>query len=193
MFNRKFSRACLPLLAATLLGFSGGTSASPVLGAQIFYGGGTVQVEVLAATAGYISELGLYNSSLVRLGSYFALNTQVGTIVDITALINSYGYVAGDELIFGIYVENTGDTFFMGSAARNSDGLLHAGIDVVSTIPPYTANVGFEDLRNGGDRDYDDNVFQFRGSVSTNAVPEPGTLFLTGLGLLGLGLLRRKK
>jgi len=191
MFNSKFSHACLPLLAAGLFGFSSGVSAAPILGAQLYYGGGSVEVEVQPATAGYTSELGLYNTSFTRLGSYIALNTQVGAVIDISSLISSSGLVAGDELIFGIYVQNTGDTFFMGSATRNTDGLLHAGVDVLSSSPIYTANVGFEDLLNGGDRDYDDNVFQFRGSISTNRVPEPGTLLLASLGLLGLGLMRR--
>ena len=50
--------------------------------------------------------------------------------------------------------------------------------------------VAFEDLMNGGDRDYNDNIFRFSGGVT---VPEPGTLMLLGMGLLGMALGRLRR
>lgn len=181
------------LMTAGLLGLSGHLAAAPILGGQLYYAGGTVTVTTRPVTSGYTSELWLYDSSFNRVGaSYITLDEPAGVTVDITSLITGAGINAGDELIFGIYVQDTGNEFFMGPASRNPDGVLHAAVDVISTSPIYTADVGFEDLFNGGDQDYDDNVFRFVGGVRVNPTPEPGTLFLAGLGALGLGLMRRR-
>ncbi|MCK9496121.1 MAG: Ig-like domain-containing protein, partial [Dehalococcoidia bacterium] len=65
-------------------------------------------------------------------------------------------YEAGTELVLSIHVQNTGHTFKTGPAYRNPDGLVHA------VVTPGTGNVlyrvGFEDLYNGGDLDFDDAV-----------------------------------
>ena len=77
----------------------------------------------------------------------------------------------------------------MGPGSRNLDGIPHAGVDFLS---PGVANVGFEDIFGGGDLDYNDNVFQFRGSIAPTAapVPEPLTFMLVTLGLAGAQLTR---
>ena len=56
----------------------------------------------------------------------------------------------------------------MGPASRNPDGIAHA--DVTET-GARTFLVGFEDVFGGGDRDYDDNVFQFTGNLAPNRPP----------------------
>ncbi|MCG3171427.1 MAG: hypothetical protein CALGDGBN_03048 [Pseudomonadales bacterium] len=182
----------LALLGAAALSLVSVTaSAAPVLGAQLYYAGGTVTVTSLPVTSGYTSELGLYDSSFTRLG-YIMNDEPAGVTVDITSLISGSGISAGDELIFGIRILGPGYEYFMGGAGRNPDQLMHATVDVTSTSPVYTAIVGFEDLYGGGDLDYDDNKFRFEGGIRSD-VPVPGTLGLLGLGLAGLGLTRRRK
>ncbi len=51
-------------------------------------------------------------------------------------------------------MNNTGDDFFSGPASLNPDGIAHAKVD--DTFALNTSYVGFEDLFNGGDKDYDD-------------------------------------
>ena len=84
-------------------------------------------------------------------------STASGTEVDLGAL------VAGDELVFYIFVRNTGHTYYTGPGDRNPDGIVHAAVTnlgQVGTSPegqPITRfHIGFEDIFGGGDRDYDD-------------------------------------
>lgn len=123
----------------------------PVLGGQLFSAGGEVEVEVLPASAGLTSELWLFEPGPPRL---LATNRDVGTVVQLGT------FTEGTELVFGI---RHSDEFRMGPGSRNPDGLPHA---VVEPIEPGRIRVGFEDLFGGGDQDYDDNVFEFRGAIS---------------------------
>jgi hypothetical protein len=177
-------------LAAGLLALSGVSSAAPVLGAQLYWSGGDVTVEVQGSTAGYLSELRLYYSATSYFIAYNAPNgNPVGTTVTLSdALLDTFIDV-GDELVFGIYVTDTNNVFKMGPGSRNPDGLIHAAVD--ATARAGWLRVGFEDLLGGGDLDYDDNVFDFRGGLRSS-VPEPATLALVGLALLAAGATRRR-
>lgn len=73
--------------------------------------------------------------------------TPVGNVVDIGA------YSVGTELVFAVFVRDTGDVFRSGPAERNPDGEVHAQ---VTDLGDGSYVVGFEDLWGGGDRDFDD-------------------------------------
>lgn len=142
-------------------------------GDGLYSAGGHVTVEILNSDAGYTSDLSLSSPFSIGIGS----NRDTGLIADLGA------FAGGTEMIFQLHVRDTGDDFFTGPGARNADGLIHAN---VIWEGPNTALVGFEDIRGGGDGDFNDCQFRF-----TGVVPTPGSVALAGLG--GLCCLRRRR
>lgn len=170
------------------VGFPVCATASPVLGQQIYYEGGHVSVTVLPYEAGYTSNLYLFSAGSPIL---IANSAQVGKVVDLGNLAALYNIKPGDELIFGIVVLNTGNTFLIGPGARNADGVAHAVVDYAEGTTSDFATLGFEDLFGGGDRDYNDANFQLEGGIGLARVPEPASLILLVFGLAGLALVSR--
>ena len=87
---------------------------------------------------------------------------------------------------FGNSSPNSGITVTNGSAANTSPTfvIFNGGTS------GYQYILGYDDVGAGPDRDFDDMVI---GVNVTSSVPEPGTLALLGLGLAGLGFVRRRK
>jgi len=145
---------------STLIGAATASAQAPPpgLGDQLYATGGDITVEVRPGTAGLTSELRLYNAD----GTFtpLATNREVGRVVTLPSR------PLGEELVFGIFVQN--HVFKLGPGDRNPDGLEHARV-----VPAGERqfDVGFEDLLNGGDRDYDDNVFRFTGGLAPNRSP----------------------
>ena len=187
-----FGRAkILAALAALLLALSlshAQAAAAPVLGQQIYYGGGDVEVTVLPYSASYTSQLILFStpSPLV-----IANSSQVGQVFNLGNLAALYGIAPGSELVFGILVLNTGDTFKMGPGERNPDGVEHVTVDYDEGLAGDLAILGFEDLYGGGDRDYNDASFQLEGGIGVARVPEAASLVLLMLGLGALVTISR--
>jgi hypothetical protein len=163
--SRKFSlssRLHAALVAvATALVVAAPAEAQGVTGGKLFATGGTVDVVIQqGGITGYTSRLFLLHSDGTR--DNIGLNTDVGKHVTLGP------FPAGRELVFGITLLNGGSTFFTGPASRNPDGIAHA---IVTETSPGTFLVGFEDMFDGGDRDYDDNIYQFTGNLEPNRPP----------------------
>lgn len=114
--------------------------------------------------------------------------TRVGTTVNLGS------FALGSELLFRLFVNNTGRNFYTGAANRNPDGYTHARVQ--EAWKPTETLVSFEDLYKGA-FNYNDLSFSFTNTVTSPAaissVPEPGSLALFGLGIVGVGLMGRRK
>ena len=59
---------------------------------------------------------------------------------------------------------------------------------VINDWSPGNTLVGFEDMWEDSDEDFNDLAFSLTNAAGTEAVPEPGTLALFGIGLASLGV-----
>lgn len=108
----------------------------------------TATATFCGGTAGYTSDAYMVSPSFVYIGTGNV--TGAGTEVDLGM------FQEGDELVFSVYVRNTGMTYYTGDGSRNPDGIVHAA---VTDLGDGEFHVGFEDLFGGGDLDYDDVNF----------------------------------
>jgi hypothetical protein len=109
-----------------------------------------VIVTCVAKGGGYNHDLYLDNT-----------NTFICNSADIGTQVNLGTFPAGTELIFRLDVSSSGYSYYTGAAERNPDSEIHVRID---TLESGAHRFGFEDLYGGGDRDYDDCVFEVSGS-----------------------------
>lgn len=156
-----------------------------ILGGKLFAAEtGHVTATFLGSDAGYTDIL-IFDPSGQNRTLFNGHATPVGTTIDLGT------FAAGTELKFQLHVTNTGENFYTGPASANSDNVFHASARLNAN---KQAILGFEDIRGGGDRDYNDLEFRVTNVSNTPAVPEPSTwgMLIGGLGFMGFIARRRK-
>jgi len=93
-----------------------------------------------------------------------------GNPVGDTKLLGSF--TPGTELVFRLFVNNTGDNFYSGPGSRNGDLLPHARVQ--TDWHPSTTLVSFEDLFGTpeGANGFNDLSFSFSNTRGVSTVPE---------------------
>lgn len=129
----------------------------PGLGAKVIAIGGPVTFRVVPTDADFTSDI--YFVECVTGGDcvYFILGTShVGEETTLG------GFEEGAEIDLHIIVQETKSEFRTGPASHNpTDGIVHA---LLKKIDAATLEVGFEDLLEGGDRDFNDVILEIEGA-----------------------------
>lgn len=135
-----------------------GLSGVPVnaygIGGNVWSTGERFTVKIIPSTAAYNSDIYFVdpvNGKDVKVGNSKA---------DVGKSFSFGAFGRGEEILFWINVKDTKERFAMGRANRNKDGIVHAR---TTDNGSNGITVGFEDLLNGGDRDYDDAQFVVTG------------------------------
>ena len=165
--------------AASLLAAFAAPQAQAALGDTLVATGGNVVIRFEGSDAGYDSLISVNGGAQI----FANHSTAVGSTIDLGS------FAAGTQLDIVLHVVTTGEAFHTGSGAGNSDALAHA--DVVYNFQETGRTwIGFEDIKGGGDHDYNDHQFSFT-NVQT-AVPEPATYALMLAGIVGVAAVARR-
>lgn len=165
------------LIALAFVFYTSQAGAISVVGDQLFYTGGGLRVQNLPADSGH--ENYIYLRTPLDGDKFLFIDDGDEQVAFSHAELAGFGIDVGDELVFMILPDNQLPAFFTGPASRNPDNLVHA---LFTDLGDGWIRVGFEDLLDGGDFDFNDAQFN---------VPEPSSLLIFGLGIVGLRLRRR--
>lgn len=173
-----------PAVRSLLAGLLLAAAASPLHAQSFFATGSEVWIRFLGSEAAYTSDLYFCTAPDIASCSTLVLRNKTATVGMEYLLPGTFS--AGQEVVLGLNVVSTGNWFFSGPADRNVDGVVHVAATPLAGDARYTLQGGFEDIRGGGDRDYNDLELAF-GGLSMSTVPEPASLVLVATGLFAIG------
>ena len=163
--------------------FSSNADLAPYLLPYTTFSAGDFTIAAYGKQAGYTQNPGFYLVSdpnqVTSLGTY-ATSTIYG------ALNVAFSPAAA----WGLVNTTTGGTFYS-DTNLNSDGTVHWKLYCLASLGRAydILFAAYEDLRGGGDFDYNDLVLK----IEPNPIPVPGAVWLLGSSLVGLAGLRWRR
>ena len=134
------------------------------------------------AGPGVVDFRGLFNAP----GNGAVIASGAAPIIDLDSLL-----ATGDA--FRPAIKTPKGAIWSALGNDNSDGFDHM-VTWVDANDPYHYFLAFEDMSfPRSDGDFNDFVIELTNVIDGPAVPEPTTLVLMGLGLAGVGFVRRRK
>ena len=197
MTNRLRLLTASAFIALGLLASAGRAQSQALPGTSLYATGEEIFVRFVSYDAAYRNDLYFfaYVGQSTANAQYLFTN-QTAVPGSQTQVLGSFN--PGQEIVFGIYVYDQARgryyTYYSGAPSNNPDGVQHVQLSQTGD-GKYRIRVGFEDLYGGGDKDYNDLIFEVSG-VTHMVTPEPFTIALVGSGLLGMGgvnLVRRRR
>jgi hypothetical protein len=155
---------------------------------------GTAEIE--SRSSSYDDTFGFSTTNHNTRTQVFATNAAVGTTATVAGYSPGYLlYFAADGSDQGSFSDDNRQ-YTDGFDSGNNPGEEQGDIDIFYNAALSKWALFFDDAGGGNgiggdDQDYNDLVVSFQSTVAS--VPEPTTLGLLGLSMLGLGMLRRRK